>query len=170
MPPVLETKGLVKQFGGIVATNDVTLSIQKGARHALIGPNGAGKTTIINLLTGVLRPTAGAIALEGKDITNLEPHRRVQLGIARTFQINQLFADLTPLETIGLAVSERMELGRQWWRIVGSKSVVVEESVEILHRFQLADVMDERTGNLPYGKQRLLEIALAIACRPNVLL
>jgi len=170
MPPVLETKGLVKQFGGIVATDDVTLSIQKGARHALIGPNGAGKTTIINLLTGVLRPTAGTIALDGKDITSLEPHKRVQLGIARTFQINQLFADLTPLETIGLAVSERMELGRQWWRIVGSKSVVVEESVDILQRFQLADVMDERTGNLPYGKQRLLEIALAIACRPNVLL
>jgi branched-chain amino acid transport system ATP-binding protein len=170
MPPVLETKGLVKQFGGIVATNDVTLSVEKGARHALIGPNGAGKTTIINLLTGVLRPTAGAITLDGRDITNLEPHKRVQLGIARTFQINQLFADLTPLETIGLAVSERMELGRQWWRIVGSKSVVIEESVDILRRFQLADVMGERTGNLPYGKQRLLEIALAIACRPRVLL
>ena len=170
MPPVLETKGLVKQFGGIVATDDVSLSVEKGARHALIGPNGAGKTTIINLLTGLLRPTAGTIALEGRDITNLEAHKRVQLGIARTFQINQLFADLTPLETIGLAVSERMELGGQWWRIVGSKSVVIEESVDILERFQLADVMDERTGNLPYGKQRLLEIALAIACRPRVLL
>jgi branched-chain amino acid transport system ATP-binding protein len=170
MPPVLETNGLVKQFGGIVATNDVSLKVEKGARHALIGPNGAGKTTIINLLTGVLRPTAGAIALEGKDITNLEAHKRVQLGIARTFQINQLFADLTPIETIGLAVSERMELGRQWWRIVGSKSVVIDESVDILQRFQLADVMEERTGNLPYGKQRLLEIALAIACRPRVLL
>src|SRR5947199_2465310 len=170
MPPVLETRGLEKHFGGIVATDNVSLAVEKGARHALIGPNGAGKTTIINLLTGVLRPTAGAIALDGGDITNLEPHKRVQLGIARTFQINQLFADLTPLETIGLAVSERMELGRQWWRLVGSKTVVIEESVEILQRFQLADVMDERTGNLPYGKQRLLEIALAIACRPRVLL
>jgi branched-chain amino acid transport system ATP-binding protein len=170
MPPVLETKGLTKQFGGITAANDVTLSIEKGARHALIGPNGAGKTTIINLLTGVLRPTAGTIVLEGQDITNLEAHKRVQLGVARTFQINQLFADLTPLETIGLAVSERMELGRQWWRTVGSKGIVIEESVEILDRFHLADVMDERTINLPYGKQRLLEIALAIACRPRVLL
>jgi len=170
MPPVLETKGLIKQFGGITATNDVSLSVEKGARHALIGPNGAGKTTIINLLTGVLRPTAGTIALEGQDITNLEAHKRVQLGIARTFQINQLFADLTPLETIGLAVSERMELGRQWWRTVGSKGIVIEESVDILQRFHLADVMDERTLNLPYGKQRLLEIALAIACRPRVLL
>src|SRR5882757_9387590 len=170
MPPVLETKGLTKQFGGITATNDVSLSIEKGARHALIGPNGAGKTTLINLLTGVLRPTAGRILLEGQDITGLEAHKRVQLGIARTFQINQLFADLTPLETIGLAVSERMELGRQWWRIVGSKGIVIEESVDILSRFQLADVMNERTATLPYGKQRLLEIALAIACRPNVLL
>jgi branched-chain amino acid transport system ATP-binding protein len=170
MAPVLQTSGLTKQFGGIVAANDVSLSVEKGARHALIGPNGAGKTTVINLLTGVLRPTAGSITLEGRDITNLKAHKRVQLGIARTFQINQLFADLTPLETIGLAVSERMELGRQWWRLVGSKSVVVEESVEILDRFRLADVMDERTGTLPYGKQRLLEIALAIACRPHVLL
>src|SRR5882762_10650703 len=170
MPPVLETSGLTKHFGGIVATNNVTLSIEKGARHALIGPNGAGKTTLINLLTGVLRPTAGSMALEGRDITHLEAHRRVQLGIARTFQINQLFADLTPLETIGLAVSERMELGRQWWRIVGSKGIVIEETVDILNRFHLADVMNERTATLPYGKQRLLEIALAIACRPNVLL
>src|SRR3954465_9148306 len=170
MPPVLETKGLVKQFGGIIATNDVTLSVQKGARHALIGPNGAGKTTVINLLTGVLRPTAGRILLEGRDITDLDAYKRVGLGLARTFQINQLFADLTPLETIGLAVSERMELGRQWWRIVGSKGIVIEETVDILNRFHLADVMNERTATLPYGKQRLLEIALAIACRPSVLL
>jgi len=170
MSPVLETRGLVKHFGGIVATNDVALSVAKGARHALIGPNGAGKTTVINLLTGVLRPTAGRIMLDGQDITALEPRKRVQLGIARTFQINQLFADLTPLETIGLAVSERMELGRQWWRLVGSKGIVIDESVDILQRFNLADVLDERTATLPYGKQRLLEIALAIACRPRVLL
>src|SRR5947209_2123482 len=168
MAPALETKGLMKQFGGIIATDDVTLSVEKGARHALIGPNGAGKTTIINMLTGVLRPTAGSILLEGRDITGLEPHKRVQLGIARTFQINQLFADLTPLETIGLAVSERMELGRQWWRIVGSKSVVIEESVEILQRFQLADVMDEPTANLPYGKQRLLEAYGEAVVRSNL--
>ena len=170
MAPVLQTSGLTKQFGGITAANDVSLSVERGARHALIGPNGAGKTTIINLLTGVLRPTSGTIQLEGRDITHLEPHKRVGLGIARTFQINQLFADLTPLETIGLAVSERMQLGRQWWRLVGSKPIVLEESVDILSRFNLTDVMSEPTSTLPYGKQRLLEIALAIACRPNVLL
>jgi ABC-type branched-subunit amino acid transport system ATPase component len=170
MPAVLQTSELTKQFGGIIAANNVTLSVEKGARHALIGPNGAGKTTVINLLTGVLRPTAGRILLDGRDITDLEAHKRVGLGIARTFQINQLFADLTPLETIGLAVSERMELGQQWWRLTGSKGIVIEESVDILNRFNLADVMDVRTATLPYGKQRLLEIALAIACRPSVLL
>ena len=170
MAPVLQTIDLQKRFGGIVATNDVSLSIEKGARHALIGPNGAGKTTVINLLTGVLRPTAGRILLEGRDITDLEAYKRVQLGIARTFQINQLFPDLTPLETIGLAVSERLGMGGQWWRLVGSKSDVLTQAVEVLDRFRLADVMHERTATLPYGKQRLVEIALAIACRPHVLL
>jgi ABC-type branched-subunit amino acid transport system ATPase component len=170
MAPVLETINLEKRFGGIAATNNVSLSVQKGARHALIGPNGAGKTTIINLLTGVLRPTAGRILLEGQDITNLEPHKRVGLGIARTFQINQLFPELTPLETVGLAVSERLGHGRDWWRLLGARPAVVDEAVEILDRFRLADVMHEHTATLPYGKQRLVEIALAIACKPHVLL
>jgi len=166
----LETIGLEKHFGGLAAVNGVSLAIEKGARHALIGPNGAGKTTVINLLTGVLAPSSGRILLEGEDITALGSHRRVRRGLARTFQINQLFLDFTPLETIGLAISERMGTGAQWWRLPGSKPVVTEELVHILERFHLADVMFERTGNLPYGKQRLLEIALAIACRPRVLL
>jgi ABC-type branched-subunit amino acid transport system ATPase component len=170
MPIALETRGLDKHFGGIVAANEVSLKIEKGARHALIGPNGAGKTTVVNLLTGVLRPTAGRILLDGNDITHLPSHERVRLGIARTFQINQLFADLTPIETLGLAISERLGLGGDWWRIVGSKSSVTDEIVELIERFRLADVMRERTGILPYGKQRLLEIAVAIACKPRVLL
>ncbi|MBO0756021.1 MAG: ABC transporter ATP-binding protein, partial [Bradyrhizobiaceae bacterium] len=170
MAIVLETSGLDKRFGGIVATHQVSLRVEKGARHALIGPNGAGKTTLINLLTGVLRPSSGRIFLDGQDITSLEPHRRVRLGIARTFQINQLFMDLTPLETLGLAVSERLGSGSDWWRLVGTKSGVIDEIVALLERFQLSDVMDERTAVLPYGKQRLLEIALAFACRPRVLL
>jgi ABC-type branched-subunit amino acid transport system ATPase component len=168
--PILQTIGLEKRFGGIVAAHDVSLAIEAGARHALIGPNGAGKTTVINLLTGVLKPTAGRIMLEERDITDLMPHQRVRLGMARTFQINQLFLDLTPLETIGLAVSERLGAGGDWWRLVGSKSAVTEEIVEIVERFRLTDVMHERTAILPYGKQRLLEIALAFACRPRVLL
>jgi ABC-type branched-subunit amino acid transport system ATPase component len=170
MPPVLETVGLVKRFGGITAASDVSLQIEKGARHALIGPNGAGKTTVVNLLTGMLRPSEGRILLDGQDITNAEPHMRVRRGIARTFQINQLFAELTPIEAIGLAVSERMGTGRQWWRLVGRRSEVVEDIIGIIEQFRLADVMYDRTAILPYGKQRLLEIALAIACRPRVLL
>ncbi len=167
---VLETKGLDKRFGGIIAANQVSLRVEKGARHALIGPNGAGKTTVINLLTGVLRPSGGHILLDGQDITRLEPHARVRLGIARTFQINQLFGELTPIETLGLAVSERLGSGRDWWRLVGTKAGVVDEMVDLLERFRLADVMQERTAILPYGKQRLLEIALAFACKPRVLL
>ena len=170
MAVVLETIGLEKRFGGLVATSDVSLRVEKGARHALIGPNGAGKTTLINLLTGVLPATTGRILLEGRDVTAVPQHKRVLLGMARTFQINQLFADLTPLETVGLAVSERLETGTDWWRVVGSKAGVMDEIVELLDRFHLDDVMYDRTAVLPYGKQRLLELAVAIACRPRLLL
>ncbi|MEZ0169160.1 ABC transporter ATP-binding protein [Microvirga sp. TS319] len=170
MAAALETRGLVKRFGGLVATDNVTFRLEQGARHALIGPNGAGKTTFINLLTGVLTPTSGQILLAGSDITRMRPERRVQQGLARTFQINQLFPAMTPLETIGLAVSERMGGGRDWWRVTGSHRAIVDEIAEIAQRFRLTDVLDERTSNLAYGKQRLLEIAVAFACRPRVLL
>jgi ABC-type branched-subunit amino acid transport system ATPase component len=168
--PALETKGLVKRFGALPATDNVSFRLEQGARHALIGPNGAGKTTFINLLTGVLTPSAGQIFLEGADITRLAPELRVQRGLARTFQINQLFPAMTPLETLGLAVSERMRAGNDWWRVIGSNSAVIDEIVTLARRFGLMDVLGERTSNLPYGKQRLLEIALAFACRPRVLL
>jgi branched-chain amino acid transport system ATP-binding protein len=121
-------------------------------------------------LTGVLSPNAGQIFLEGADITRLTPELRVQRGLARTFQINQLFPAMTPLESLTLAVSERLRGGNDWWRVIGSKSVVVEEVVTLAQQFSLMDVLDERTSNLPYGKQRLLEIAVAFACRPRVLL
>ena len=168
--PVLETIALEKRFGGIVAASNVSLQVERGARHALIGPNGAGKTTLVNLLTGVLRPSAGRILLDARDITALKPHHRAKLGIARTFQINQLFADLTPLETISLAVCERLGIASDWRRVVGKPPLLTGEVAEVLEAFRLADVMDEKTSVLPYGKQRLLEIALAIAGRPRVLL
>jgi branched-chain amino acid transport system ATP-binding protein len=170
MAVVLETIGLMKRFSGIIPTNNVSLQLERGARQALIGPNGAGKTTLINLLTGVSKPSGGRILLDGRDITDLPIHERVQLGIVRTFQINQLFGDLTPLETVGLAVSERRGQGLDWWRIVGSRADLISESVEILERFHLTDVIERPTAVLPYGKQRLLEIAVALACRPRVLL
>jgi branched-chain amino acid transport system ATP-binding protein len=170
MTAALQTFGLNVHFGGVAATQDVSLVLERGARHALIGPNGAGKTTLINLLTGVLRPSAGRIELDGADITGLAPHRRVRRGLVRSFQINQLFAGLTPLQSVVLAVSERMRRGTRWWQAVGDDRAVARESVETLDRFRLADVMDEKTSVLPYGKRRLLEIAIAIACRPKVLL
>ena len=170
MTIALETKGLEKHFGELKVTRDLSLKIEQGARHALIGPNGAGKTTVINLLTGVLKPNAGRILLEGNDITDLSVHARVLRGLSRTFQINQLYADLTPLETIGLAVSERLGRGGDWWRRMGTRDDVNAEIAENLARFHLLDVMNELTATLPYGKQRLLEIAVAIAAKPRVLL
>ena len=170
MTIALETKGLEKQFGGLKVTRDLSLKIEQGARHALIGPNGAGKTTVINLLTGVLKPNAGRILLEGNDITDLPVHRRVLRGLSRTFQINQLYPDLTPIETVGLAVAERLGRGADWWRVMGTRGDVNDEIAENLARFHLLDVMNEQTATLPYGKQRLLEIAVAIATKPRVLL
>ncbi len=170
MTLALETVGLDKRFGGLHVTCDLALKVEAGARHALIGPNGAGKTTVINLLTGVLTPGAGRILLEGRDITALPVHRRVRAGLARTFQINQLYPELTPLETIGLAVSERLGHGADWWRRRGTRAEVNDEIARHLAHFRLTDVCDERTVTLPYGKQRLLEIAVAIACGPRVLL
>jgi ABC-type branched-subunit amino acid transport system ATPase component len=169
MDAALETRGLGKRFGGLVATNDVTFRLERGARHALIGPNGAGKTTFVNLLTGVLAPSAGRVLMDGEDITRLRPEARVHRGLVRTFQINQLFADLTPLETLALAVSERLNHGARWWGPVGGK-VVAREVDQVAARFGLTDVLDLRTDILPYGKQRLLEIAVAFACSPRVLL
>ena len=170
MSVVLETRGLVKRFGGIAATNDVSLQVEKGARHALIGPNGAGKTTLINLLTGVLEPTAGSVALDGEDITRLAAHRRVRRGLVRTFQINQLFGELTPLKSLALTVSVHQGTSTRWWQPLGAEATVAEECERLLRSFNLLEVMDQKVALLAYGKRRLLEIATALACRPRVLL
>lgn len=170
MSTVLSAKGLVKRFGGIVATQHVNLDLKKGARHALIGPNGAGKTTLINLLTGVLEPSEGRIELEGRDITNLAPHQRVRRGMVRTFQINQLFDTLTPLETLALTVSQQRGLGAKWWQPLGRSAEVAERCEQLLEQFHLISVKDQPTKLLAYGKRRLLEIAIALACEPRVLL
>jgi branched-chain amino acid transport system ATP-binding protein len=167
---VLSAQGLVMKFGGITATNNVTLNLKKGARHALIGPNGAGKTTLINLLTGVLQPTEGRIVLEGRDITDLAPYQRVHRGMVRTFQINQLFDTLTPLETLAMTVSQHRGLGGKWWQALGAKKQITERCEQLLEQFHLTEVMGQETRVLAYGKRRLLEIAIALACEPRVLL
>ncbi|HEY3634095.1 MAG TPA: ABC transporter ATP-binding protein [Caldimonas sp.] len=170
MSTVLETRSLVKRFGGLAATNDVSLAVERGARHALIGPNGAGKTTLINLLTGVLEPTSGTIRLDGQDITNLAPHLRVRRGVVRTFQITQLFQTLTPLSSLALAVSVHQGTSAKPWRQLGRDAEIAAECETLLERFGLVDVIDQPVHALAYGKRRLLEIAMALACAPRVLL
>jgi branched-chain amino acid transport system ATP-binding protein len=167
---VLETHKLLKRYGGIVPTNDVSLKVHKGARHALIGPNGAGKTTLVNLLTGVAEPTSGRISLDGQDITHLAPHQRVRRGIVRTFQINQLFNELTPLESLALTVSAQLGISQQWWQPLGKDPRVAARCELLLKQFRLDDVMNQKVNVLAYGKRRLLEIATAIASEPRVLL
>ena len=168
--PALEARGLLRPFGALMAVNDVSLRLMPGARQALIGPNGAGKTTLINLLTGVVAQSAGEVLLEGRDVTGLPANARVRLGLSRTFQINQLFPHLTPAESLGLAISERNGSGADFWRVAGTRAGVVAEIETLLARFGLEAEMDLPTRELPYGKQRLLEIALALATRPRVLL
>ncbi len=167
---VLETRSLMKRFGGITATNEVSLTVARGARHALIGPNGAGKTTLINLLTGVLEPTSGSVWLEGEEITRLAAHRRARRGLVRTFQINQLFNQLTPLQSLALSVSTRLGSSAQWWKPLGHDARVASRCDELLTRFLLTDVMNQKVASLAYGKRRLLEIATALASEPRVLL
>jgi branched-chain amino acid transport system ATP-binding protein len=167
---VLSTKNLNKSFGSLVVAQDIALDLPKGVRYALIGPNGAGKTTLINLLTGMLRPDSGQIFLGGEDITTLQPHARVREGLARTFQINTLFPQLTTLEAVTLAVLERERHAHNWWRRLAGYNEAADEAQGILASLRLSEVSDRLTRELAYGQQRLLEIALALATRPRVLL
>ena len=167
---ILATRGLSKAFGSLAVARDIEINLPVGARYALIGPNGAGKTTLINLMTGMLAPNAGQIFLAGDDITTLGPQERVRRGLARTFQINTLFAGLNALEAVTLAVAERRGLAGKFWRGVGSHGETIEEAYEILRRLRLGDSCYQTTRELPYGRQRLLEIALALATKPKVLL
>jgi ABC-type branched-subunit amino acid transport system ATPase component len=166
----LETKGLNKMFGALHATTDVNFRLERGARHALIGPNGAGKTTFINLLTGVLQPSSGEIFLDGDEVTHQKLERRVGRGLVRTFQINQLFAGLTVIESLALVVAERDRRGWNFFRPTHAIKGMEQEVGKLLEDFGLDGVGDEKCSALPYGKQRLLEIALAIASKPRVLL
>jgi ABC-type branched-subunit amino acid transport system ATPase component len=168
--PALRATGLHKSFGSLVVAQDVSLSLPPGARYALIGPNGAGKTTLINLITGVLQPDSGQIMLGGHEITALSPDRRVKQGLARTFQINTLFPDLEPLEAVTLAVCERAGAASIWWRRLAGFRGAIDEAYAILASLQLAPVCRRPTRELAYGQQRLLEIALALATKPRVLL
>jgi branched-chain amino acid transport system ATP-binding protein len=168
--PALRTEGLTKRWGLFHANSDVSLTLRSGARHALIGPNGAGKTTLINLLSGALEPSAGQVFLEGEDITRLPQHLRVKRGMTRTFQINTLFAGLTVLESVLLAICERKGLQGRMFSTLASLHPEIEEAQALLATLRLARDADTPTRSLAYGRQRLVEIALALATGPRVLL
>ena len=170
MTALLETRGLHKSFGALEVARDVNFRLERGARHALIGPNGAGKTTFINLLTGLLAPSRGEVLLDGENVTALAQAKRVKRGIARTFQINQLFRGLTVLENVCIAVSERLGVAGNLWRPAGRRSDVLDESMRLISMLRLADQAGRRISELPYGQQRLVEIAIALGLAPRVLL
>ena len=166
----LSTRGLDKSFGSLVVARDVELDLPAGERYALIGPNGAGKTTLINLITGMLKPDRGRILLAGEEITALPPAQRVRRGLVRTFQINTLFPHLNALEAVTLAVCERRGYAGTWWQKLPAYADAVDEAYAILRSLRLAASCYRPTHALAYGQQRLLEIALALATRPRVLL
>jgi len=166
----LRTSALTKRFGDFVANAGIDLFLERGARHALIGPNGAGKTTFINLLTGALMPTSGEVFVNGESVTALPQHARVKRGLTRTFQINTLFPGLTVLESVVLAISERRGLTFAWYRSVAGERETVEEAHELLERLNLELEANTVVSELAYGKQRIVEIALALATRPTILL
>jgi branched-chain amino acid transport system ATP-binding protein len=166
----LSAIGLDKSFGSLVVAGGISFDLPAGERYALIGPNGAGKTTLINLLTGMLRPDGGRILLGGDDISRASPAERVRRGLVRTFQINSLFPKLTPLEAVTLAVCERTGDAAVWRRGLAAYQAQIEEAHGILVSLRLAHVATTPTHELAYGQQRLLEIALALATKPRVLL
>ncbi len=174
MTAILETRDLCKAFGALQVTQRVNLTLEAGARHALIGPNGAGKTTFVNQLTGVLRPSSGHVFLDGEDVTRMPAERRVRRGLSRTFQINTLFPHLTPLEAVTAAILERERaaigfVGR-WLRGVSRRRAQLDEAAALLDALGLARDSGRPTHTLAYGRQRILEIALALAAKPRVLL
>jgi branched-chain amino acid transport system ATP-binding protein len=166
----LELTNLTLQFGGLTVTNDVSLSLEKGARHALIGPNGAGKTTLINLITGRLMPRKGSVLLDGADMKGLPQHRRTRMGLVRNFQVTNLFTTFTAMENIALAISEREGFGFSVARHHGFPAAVVKETEEIASRMRLSNVPHVPVRDLAYGQQRLVELGVAMALKPKVLL
>lgn len=170
MTAVLQAKDLSLNFGALSAVNNLSFQLQPGERHALIGPNGAGKTSFVNLLSGIAAPSAGEIFLGGRRITHMPQHERVKHGITRTFQITTLFPGLTVLETLILIICEREGRAGKMRETVSQQRDAIGESLDLLSTFHLQNDRNVLTRNLPYGKQRLLEIAVALATRPRILL
>ena len=170
MPTVLSAQGLSKEFRGFRAVDDVDLDVAEGSVHALVGPNGAGKTTLFNLLTGFLRPTAGRITLASRELTGRPPEQIARLGVARSFQITSLFPQLTARQHVELALQGGTGLGWRFWRSDRRMERFHDRALELLGLVRLADLAETHAGALSYGHKRALELALALALDPKVLL
>ncbi|HEX4328139.1 MAG TPA: ABC transporter ATP-binding protein [Burkholderiales bacterium] len=170
MNAALETRALCKRFGALTVAEKINFRLEPGARHALIGPNGAGKTTFVNLLTGRLAPSSGQVLLAGVDITRLDAARRVKRGLGRTFQINTLFRNMSVLDNVALGVAERIGVAGGFWRPAARHAEVRDEAMALLASVGIADEAAREVNGLPYGKQRLVEIAIALGLKPKVLL
>ena len=169
-PPILQARGLGKQFRGFRAVDGVDLDIAPDSVHALVGPNGAGKSTLFNLLTGFLRPSAGRITLDGADVTGLPPERVARLGVARSFQITTLFPQVTAREHVELALQARTGLGWRFWRSERQLGRFRDRAMELLDDVGLTDAAEVPAAALAYGRKRALELAVALALDPRVLL
>jgi branched-chain amino acid transport system ATP-binding protein len=170
MARVLETQRLCKSFGALTVAENIDFALEAGARHALIGPNGAGKTTFVNMLTGVIRPSSGRIFLAGEEITRMNASARVRRGLGRTFQITTLFRSLATLDNVALAIAEREGIARRVWRPASRHTEVTDEAMSLLRTLGIAEDATAPVQDLPYGRQRLVEIAIALALKPRVLL
>jgi len=170
MSAVLETRSLCKRFGALTVAENIDFRLEAGARHALIGPNGAGKTTFVNMLTGRLAPSSGRILLGGNDITETRQAARVKRGLGRTFQINTLFRSLPVLDNVALGIAERSGVAGRLWRPASAFREIRDEAMELLATLGLAEDAATPVLDLPYGKQRLVEIAIALGLKPKVLL
>ena len=167
--PILRVETLVKRFGGVVAVDGVSLELPRGELRALIGPNGAGKTTIVHLLSGALAPDAGRISFTGRDITRLAFHERVALGLARSYQITSIFRRFSALDNVALAVQARTGSSLSFWRPLARERALFDEARGYLERVGLGARADTSAGSLAHGEQRQLEVGLALATRPQLL-
>ncbi len=168
--PILSARGLTKEFFGFKAVNGVDLDVYSGTIHALIGPNGAGKTTVFNLLTKFLSPTAGTIRFDGRDITRTKPADVARLGLVRSFQISAVFAQLTVLDNVRVALQRQSGLATQFWRSNAVLSRLDARAAELIEAVGLSSFSETLAGDLPYGRKRALEIATTLALDPPVML
>lgn len=168
--PLLETRALTKEFRGFRAVSEVDLRVGRGTIHALVGPNGAGKTTLFNLLTGFLTATSGTIHYDGRDITGLQPEQVAHLGVARSFQITSLFDQMSAIDHVELALASPTGLGYRFWRSSAQMRRFRDRALDLLEQVGLADRSGAAAGSLAYGQKRALELALALALDPKLLL